>query len=580
MVWTRWRWCVLATLPLFLVSSGCGFIFHDLETLAGRVLAQAQPDECFIDVGQRLPIGADGTCQEGRPKVNQAYVWGLTQAGSRLWFGTGPNVFCLVTGVLLAAATGAPGPWVNNSWACEYGEGPHSPPLPASIGDWRPPGFFYYDLELGVQVEVTPDDPLVDETLGVRGAGATEQTVILGGPAVNGPGVNFFFFDAATGNYIGSRHAPEFNNFRKTVLHGGVLYAGVGLQAGGGAVLRAIDRPRGHPDHPVGFEIVGELDGEGVELTEHEGALVVATWPSIAALLGGELGLASLPPPAGLWLSPPIPADGLGPEHAGLWEKVFEYTDYDPDFVTALTTGMGALASIDGSVLFGTMHVPTASAFAHQLVASTLGYEVGLVESFLYTFRAISIFEGRNLGAENQEIRLLYGEEQLGALNLEAILFGAEPEWSLRPNRLGTPPLHGPSGFGNPFLNYTWTMQRWRGQVLVGTMDWSFLLDQVLADLFGLPALPFAFFGSGYGADLWRFQGPGLPAERESMAGVGNFLAYGIRTMIADEHAVYLGMANPMNLRPPRHEFLRGGGWELIQLFERGHPPPNPPWMD
>jgi hypothetical protein len=47
----------------------------------------------------------------------------------------------------------------------------------------------------------------------------------------------------------------------------------------------------------------------------------------------------------------------------------------------------------------------------------------------------------------------------------------------------------------------------------------------------------------GYGADLWRFDSPNGPAKAESLTGVGNYLNYGVRNMIADACNLYLGMA-------------------------------------
>lgn len=67
------------------------------------------------------------------------------------------------------------------------------------------------------------------------------------------------------------------------------------------------------------------------------------------------------------------------------------------------------------------------------------------------------------------------------------------------------------------------------------------------------------------GADLMEFKSLHKPAKAISRTGVGNYLNYGIRTMIADGDTLYLGSANPMNLRT-EGEFQ--GGWELIKLYE------------
>jgi len=79
-------------------------------------LAKAKPDECLNGLGQAYPAGPP--CASGQAKVNQAYVWGLTQAGPTIWFGTGANVHCLVGGDTLGNLK----PVANSDWTCEYGE--------------------------------------------------------------------------------------------------------------------------------------------------------------------------------------------------------------------------------------------------------------------------------------------------------------------------------------------------------------------------------------------------------------------------------------------------------------------------
>jgi hypothetical protein len=82
----------------------------------------------------------------------------------------------------------------------------------------------------------------------------------------------------------------------------------------------------------------------------------------------------------------------------------------------------------------------------------------------------------------------------------------------------------------------------------------------------------------GFGADLFMVRGANEPFILESNDGVGNYLNYGIRTMLptqeeppqdfcsqtSDKDVFYLGMANPMNLATDPNKPL--GGWELIKL--------------
>ncbi|MEK0081907.1 hypothetical protein [Benzoatithermus flavus] len=81
----------------------------------------------------------------GAPKTNEAYVWGLVQtANDRLWFGTAPNVHCLVIGGFLGQTRAHE----TRSWVCEFGESKlahENPVLPAAVGDWRPPSIYEYD---------------------------------------------------------------------------------------------------------------------------------------------------------------------------------------------------------------------------------------------------------------------------------------------------------------------------------------------------------------------------------------------------------------------------------------------------
>ena len=67
------------------------------------------------------------------------------------------------------------------------------------------------------------------------------------------------------------------------------------------------------------------------------------------------------------------------------------------------------------------------------------------------------------------------------------------------------------------------------------------------------------------GADLYHFPSAGSAALAESLNGVGNPSTYGVRTMIADD-ALYLGMANPMNLLTDPLDDKPEGGWELLRL--------------
>ncbi len=531
-------------------------LFQDRE-----LLAKASPDGCFVSIGNQSNVynpqfGNDPlVCPKGSAqKVNQSYVWGLTQSGNGLWFGTAPNVHCMVIGGYLQIDL----PFQTQSYACEFGDSPFSPPLPPAIGDWRPPRIFLYDLSTGQLTEKTPiGDPLLQSTLGVRSAGALNGVILLGGPDFVS-GINLFAF-REDGLYLGSKNYNAndqgYTNIRKWLAHDGVLYTAVGATLGG-----QILRWAGNAAHPFEFVVVGELGKEsGAELAVHDGRLFVSTWPGTGEL--SPVGGAN----AGIHMSPSIPVGGLTAAHKDQWQKVWSVEDYEPDPVTAATYGGGALASFGGYLYWGTMHVPLMSAEANILFYSQQldNYPADakeLAAAAMGTYRAISLFRGKSFDTANEKIELLYGMPMLPMFD------PTQRKWNIVANSMNAQPKFGLSGFGNFFNNYTWTMSVFDGKLFVGTMDWSYLLADGLVALFMAgqdlaPAqqLPQIIWPSYFeGADLFYFSSPSLPALPERIDGMGNYSNYGIRTMIASD-ALYLGMANPMNLFPL-------GGWELIRL--------------
>jgi len=385
--------------------------------------------------------------------------------------------------------------------------------------------------------------------------------VILGGVSLLGS-LNLFAFNTTTGEYLGSTNLADYNNCRKWLVADNVLYTAVANTVGGGSVLRWL----GDESNPFEFETVGNIDGDGAELVLHEGRLFVSTWPNLR-----EENMAM----SGLWTSPEVPAEGLTSAHADEWNKVWQADDYEPDPVTAVTYGGGALASFDGYLYWGTMHVPFLSTVAHMRV-----YEpdntLALLSAISGTARAISIFRGRNFETNNTEIELLYGMKRLPVYTTDPEDSLANGHWEILPNKMGVSPKWGLAGFGNYFNNYTWTMEVFEDNLYMGTMDWSYLLKEgmkpLLEYLFEMQGIPYfgieVPFPTGFfGADLYRFSSSDSPAFPESISGVGNYTNYGIRTMISDD-ALYLGMANPMNLLTDPNDDLPEGGWELLKLSQ------------
>ncbi len=541
-----------------------------LPTTDGSLLAKATPDECFDGIGVDYPDGPP--CASGKPKVNEAYVWGLAKTGDDLWFGTMANTHCLVVGGYL----GSTSPIETSSYVCEFGQSEVVrngwPPIPADvvpaiIGDFRPPHIYVYDTAAGTLTEkVPPAGPhslRLTTTLGLRSAGTLNDVVIMAGPALSpAGGVNMFAFQASTGALLGSTSFPAYTNIRKFVVADGVMYVGVGTRDAPPAKSGRVLRWKGSVASPFLFDEVGILDSMASEIAEHDGKLFVTSWPG-----GGLTGSAE----AGLYMSPPIPVGGFNAP-ATEWTKVWAVSDYEADPVTAATYGGGALASFEGYLYWGTMHVPMVSTSAHFSTyadsAPTDNQE--RLKWFLNSERAISIFRGKDFDTPQEDMDVVYGYGEM-----PAYVGGI---WQTLPNKMGKDPLWGTAGFNNPTNNYTWTMSVYDNRLWVGTMDWSWLVADAVDSVIGNGIIPEDILPSvpTLGADLWYFPSANSPALPESIAGVGNPSSYGIRTVVSDDSGLYLGMANPMNLLT---DSTAGplGGWELIKLEAKT---PNTPTGD
>lgn len=547
--------------------------------LKPALLAKAAPDECFNGVGAKyLPLNPNSQTYEQdvqncmnagyQPKVNQAYVWGLANTDAYVWFGTAPNTLCLVNGTY----HGQTEPTLNESWVCELSESQYPIYMKnltgqnsylalgvMGLGDWRVPKIYRYNKATGENEDITPtlqQDPSgrIMSTLGIRSAGTHNGVVFFAGPGFGGGGlsVNMFAFkDDANHTYLGSHSFADYSNIRKWIVVGDDLYTAVGDQDDAGRVLKWV----GDENDPFEFVEVGRLPGSGAELAYHEGRLFVTTWPG-SELPGGSS-------TAGVYMSPLV-GEGLSESNA-TWQEIWNAAEYEPDPVVAATYGGGAIASFDGQLYWGTMHVPMVATMAAVRVYDiNTSDDEAMQDAMLGTHRAISIFRASNITEDgNASIELLYGETMLpryipgqGFVDV--------------PNNMGTAPLWGESGFGNTFNNYTWTMEVFKERLYIGTMDWSYLMTEML-DGFELPE-GMAFLLSyevNNGADLWRIDSGNTKAVAEDITGVGNYGSYGIRTMASDADHFYLGMANPMNLMTDLTDDKPEGGWELIQMDEK-----------
>jgi len=543
----------------------------DLEPFQANVFqlaAKAQPDEWYAGFGQAVyPLGEEPSGAYGKPKVNQDYVWGMTYTEDQIWFATAGNAGRLAT----MAGLGGMG-WEDNiqvaeGSASQYAGVPYL--LRDILGDWRPPQIHRYDLQSGTYENITPDDRLIRQTLGLRSAGSTDEVVLIAGPNLTFTGINVFAFDAQTGDYLGSRRISRYGDIRQWVNVDGQLYAAVARAKsprGEGAILRWV----GDLEHPFRFLEVGRMDLEGASLAEHEGRLYVSTWPLWEGTLMGWLGFRS-DATAGIWMSPELGDRGLRRSDARRWEKVWSIDEYEPDPVVAKSYGGGALASFDGQLYWGTMQVygSGATIFHEQYPQAAMTADL-----YAKTHRPLALFRGDDFDdPEARTVELLYGDSRLFVYTPSSLLGGT---WNLEENRAGEPTF-GEAGFGNRANMYVWSMEVHDDQLYIGTLDedsgmygtlyaalrgsldWSERLLKVI----GLPDVRL-------GADLWCIPSGDEEAFSVTKEGAGNPLNHGIRTMVSTPHGLFLGTANASNLltepyAPPAQP-LKAGGWELIQV--------------
>jgi hypothetical protein len=539
------------------------------------LLAKASPDECYGGVGASYVAKTQTGCPSARqPKVNQAYVFGLTKSGGDLWFGTAPNTLCLVLSEI-GSRFGSLAPAVNDAWSCEFGESGYRASLPdpsllePRLGDWRPPKLYRYRVatgalkDLGAKLSGEHLERL-NTTLGLRSAGSVGRTVLLAGPALGAggigqeaAGVNMFAFDSLTGDFISSATLPEYSDIRQWIVVRGELYTAVARTGGGGALLRWNGKPDapGTAADPSGslfdFDEVGSLPAEGANLVEHRGRIYVTTWP----VVGGQ-GAAT----AGLYQSREVRGEGLPSSDAQLKEIWTVGDDYEPDPLTAATYLGGAIASFDGRLVWGTMHAPLVAGIVHSFLYNADPTSDEVVQG---AHRPTALFSAKNLESAEPRIRVLYGSAKLPA-------FAPGTGWRLVPNKANQVPKFGEGGFDNPFNLYTWTMGVTDRGLYVGTQDFNYVASKLTTITLdgmeiNLSSLDEQIAGTqenpklAHGADLLRFKSMRKPAVSVSRSGVGNFANYGIRTMIAEPDRLYLGTANPMNLLPE-------GGWEVRRL--------------
>jgi hypothetical protein len=592
------------------------------NSLQGTVRVKASPDECYLGLGQNVKwdfinqSNPSQPCGPGKiPKANDGYVWGSALINGIAYFGTQANAQCIGEGAISKSLTG-PTPYATDTWTCEFARSPYAQPngpLPAQIGDQRPPRMYAYNLATHAVQDITPKlggspgaycsaagaNPLCIDSLwltmrGVRTATSyTEPTtgrtyLIVSGPALvmGSNALDFFAYDVVAQKWVAKYQYVGYNDMRHWITVGGVLYAPVGKPgSAGGALVQYTGNFAVLPTPPVpvpgnnfnqipicgttsptippappgafqcfAFQNVGNFDGVGTDAVVHEGRIFAATWP---------------PPGSGsLWMSPPIQPGGFGQPNPNppLWTKVWNInTNYDPDPLVSASIGTGALADFNGVLYWGTMvyGVSGTLQWFQKYGIPTDQQDLNLV--VVNTFRTGTIFSGTNFATGSPTINLLYGQPTFFVYN------PTTQKWVLTPNNMnGARPLYGSSGFGNPYNNYIWTMTQFNNKLYVGTMDWGY----EAADAFffvqqgqgqPLPDISKLIPPQQYGADLYTFADTNSAAVAESINGLGNYLNYGIRAMLPNGSAsLFLGTANPHNIATTSTTTPHGG-WELIE---------------
>jgi hypothetical protein len=567
--------------------------------LKNTLAFKSQPDECFYGVGDpRNSFPNAGPCPSGSQlRVNQAYAWGLTQTGSHVWFGTAVSGSCLTQeGRQPVNHQSNPSPTpvasIRSSSVCESAARNSAYPVTPGYGDWRPPKIYHYDVTTKkITDHSSPAQDNLNKTVGIRSAGSTPGIVFLGGLSIVRPGYPqdpcspptpdtcsggaegiYLFAFTPTGTFLGSTELTAYSDIRRWAYTNGQLYAGVQAQDKTGRVLHWI----GNTQNPFLFEEVAAIESDVAYITAFGDQLYATTWaagfsPNQIAC-AADLGSSTPTFCSGLWVSPhkPVATDiaacdsgggpGSGPHPERCWHKIWDTTLYEPDPVTRLTLLGGAVDVYNNQIYWGTMQVPSIGPSTHRQAYgfSQSGWTAAQRAALsVNTTRATPVFrynpaKGSDCFATPNACQMLYGATSLPVDQGDGLTFVMKC-----PTPGCQTAVYGPEGFGQPLATYMWSSSVYQNRLFFGVLDNSYSNAEgayASANPSATPAQIFQAVGQqaqsqGYGADLWRFDSPNGPAKAESLTGVGNYLNYGVRNMIADACNLYLGMAGAMNLR-------------------------------
>ncbi len=532
----------------------------NFEDLLINKVYDAPVDGCYYGVNDPKntydPMGIN--CLEcmksgGKLKKNGSYVWGLTSANNKVYWGTANNLLCNVFGMMGQNEFTA---YQTSDWSCDCVEGANGSNLLA-------PRVYVYDPKNGTVKDLTPDDEAVKGSVctGLRSAGSLDGIVFLAGPD-DKHGLTAYAYAADDDEFLGVSHFEnvsniegfKITNIRKWLVIDNVLYCGVRYVNGeetGGAILRW----KGDREDPFRFEVVGYTDSEAAELAYHDGRIYVGGWPA-----GGSV--------ASIYRSQVLPEGGLTADHATQWETVWKMSDYETEPFILRLTGIGGFKSYKGRLYWGFLHVTWAYP---QMVPAYYGLtEPGeVLPAILGAARASALFSASDFSTP-EDVEMLYGEEKLPQYDRST------KKWEIKPNASGYKPKWGRSGLGNLFTNYIWSMEVYNDKLYVGTMDMSNLIEPAMkSSLFTVEGIdPSVVINmlklnkEEYGYECLVIEDPEKEPTFLTKNGLGNKAAYGIRNMLVHDGQLYVGTANPLDL----HE---NGGWSLFTLSDQSNPSAN-----
>jgi len=538
---------------------------QEYPSLQIELLSKAPIDECFYGIGDPRNAYAAATCDQGRWKVNGGQVWGMVKSGSKLWFGTRENPMCVTMGM-----SGVRTPLLTDFEVCEFGQSFLAPYLPESMGDWRPPFIYEYDLATGKVLQKKLLLPGLVEGLpivhGTRGAAQKDGIVLMAAVAgIDAASVSvvLFAFNSDTGQFLGwttllDSNGIPYKNTRHWLSYRDQVYGCLWVE-NGGRILRWLGDTQAIKSGDLAslwkFEEVGVMDQQPSTIAVYNGnRLVVGTRQTDTKRLlrGGEL-----------WLSPPFD-DHLSANDAGKWKVVWSVAQYDPDLVSAATTAIGALAFFDGYLWWGTETEIGKAWEVHKQFYGKIkpGYPTDeeSLAALYGTWRPLSLFRGCSLENTSQQIELVSGFNALPKFTFDTT--SGLGRWDVVPNRMGKQ-AWGIGGLGNWYQVQAYSMTVFGGKLFLGTNEYSHRIGTGGMQLptFPLPQPPDQ---SLWGAELWRIDNVNSYPVAESLSGIGNYLNTAVRNMIADD-AIYIGTGNTNNLATVEAGGVLGG-WEVLRL--------------